>query len=158
MQSDDRKTSVGAHHKVRELNKLFASEASQSNFWNSQIQKHLLGILFPHTRHTLGDLGGWRALYDLSLKESGRDHSIYFERSKLSPQSKALLNSRPITALSNDWNECTYLSPRHFPIGVPITRFPETNLSYVSIWYSCRVATLAVDPANSSGKLVQRLF
>jgi len=101
LQSGDSETSVGAHHKVQELKQLFTSEASQSNFWDSQIQKHLLGILFPHTRHTLGDLGGWLALYDLSLIESGRGHSTYFRRSKDSSHPKALLNSRPLTALSN---------------------------------------------------------
>ena len=56
-------------------------------------------------------------LYDLSLKESGRGHSIYFRRSKHSPHSETLLNSRTLTALSNDSHDHTYLSLRHFLIG-----------------------------------------
>jgi hypothetical protein len=73
-------------------------------------------------------------LYDLSLKEYGRGHIIYFRSNKHFPHLEELLNSRTLTALSYDSNDHTYRSPRHFLIGAPVTSFPETNLSNVSLW------------------------
>jgi hypothetical protein len=60
----------------------------------------------------------------ISLKESGTGHNIYFRRSKHSSHSEALLNSRPLPALSNDSNDPTYLRPIYFLIGEPVTSFP----------------------------------
>ena len=130
MQSDNGTISVGAQYRGQELGKLFAR---QSNFWNSQIQKHLQGVLFPHTRHTLGDLGDWRALYDLLLKESVTGHCINFRCSKHCLHSETLLNFHSLRDLSNDSNDRTFLIPRHYLIGETVTSFPENKLSYMPV-------------------------
>jgi len=54
-------------------------------------------------------------------------------------QVEACLNSRPLTALSNEPNDPSYLSPGHFLIGSPLTSLPEpdftnTTMKSLSRW------------------------
>ncbi|XP_054257637.1 uncharacterized protein LOC128982723 [Macrosteles quadrilineatus] len=49
----------------------------------------------------------------------------------LSIQVEAMLNSRPLTALSSDPSEISVLTPGHFLIGAPLVALPEPHLSEV---------------------------
>lgn len=55
----------------------------------------------------------------------------YEELYTLLVQIEGLLNSRPLTPMSDDVNDLNYLSPAHFLIGAPIVALPEGN--YVEI-------------------------
>ena len=48
-------------------------------------------------------------------------------------QVETFLNSRTLTALSNDPNDLACLSPRHFLVAVRLSCFPEPKLSAVSV-------------------------
>nr|CAI5832090.1 unnamed protein product [Callosobruchus analis] len=55
---------------------------------------------------------------------------------------EGILNSRPITLLSNDPTNLAYLTPGHFLIGAPLTSYPEPDLTSVpenrlKFWKSC---------------------
>lgn len=55
------------------------------------------------------------------------------ELGTLLTQVQACLNSCPLTALSNDPNDLTYLSPGNFLIGAPLTSFPQPSLFDLSV-------------------------
>ncbi|XP_063529496.1 uncharacterized protein LOC134740806 isoform X1 [Cydia strobilella] len=57
-------------------------------------------------------------------------------------QFEAILNSRPLTPMSRDPSDMTYLTPGHFLTGSPLTSYPETditdvNVGRLSFWKQC---------------------
>lgn len=46
---------------------------------------------------------------------------------------EAILNSRPLIALSSDPNDLTYLSPGHFFIGTLLISYPEPDLAHFKV-------------------------
>lgn len=60
------------------------------------------------------------------------DASLTFEEATtLLIQIEAILNSRPITPLSSDPNDCSYLTPGHFLIGDSLISYPEPDLQHL---------------------------
>jgi len=55
------------------------------------------------------------------------------ERISLLTQVEAFQNSRTLTALSDDPNDLTRLSPGHFLVVAHLTSFPELKLSAISV-------------------------
>jgi hypothetical protein len=49
----------------------------------------------------------------------------------LTTQAEAMMNSRPLTPLTNDPSDLSALTPGHFLIGGPIAAVPEPELSYI---------------------------
>jgi hypothetical protein len=87
----------------------------RQNFRNLQIQKHLHGILFPHTSQMLGGLQKAGTCSVNHLRRVVGVTAFTFQAlSTLMTEEKACLNSHPLTALSNDPNNLTYLSPGNF--------------------------------------------
>jgi hypothetical protein len=69
-------------------------------------------------------------LYEILLKRLlGLTALTFKDLSTLLTPAKVCLNFHPLTALSNDKNDFTCLSPGHFLIGAPLTCFLEPNLS-----------------------------
>lgn len=61
------------------------------------------------------------------------------EMSTILTQIEAMLNSRPISPITNDIEDATALTPGHFLIGTPLKNVPETSLleikeNYLSRW------------------------
>jgi len=55
------------------------------------------------------------------------------EASTLVTQIETILNSRPLTAIFNDSNDLSYLSPGHFLIGTTLTSYPGVDLMEVKV-------------------------
>lgn len=67
------------------------------------------------------------------LKIVAGNASLNFEElSTLLTQVESILNSRPITPLSSDPNDLSFLTPGHFLIGCPLTDCPQERLSDVT--------------------------
>jgi hypothetical protein len=133
--SDIGTTFVGIHHELRELRKLSALEAHQSNrleFANSETMT--THFTTPHSPH-FGEL--WEAgmsSIKYHLKELVGIMACTFEElGTLLTHEQACLNSCPLTALSNDRNDLMYLSPGNFLIGAPLTSFPKPSLFDLSV-------------------------
>lgn len=76
------------------------------------------------------------------------------ELGTLLTQVQACLNSCSLTALFNDPNDLTYLSPGNFLISAPLTSFPQPSLFELSVVY---VAALATDPTTFLEEVIHRL-
>lgn len=121
---------VGARRELAELRKLFLSKAH-----NDIIQQFCAedNIKFSHIPPRSPHFGG---LWEAAVKSA--KHLLY--RSTLGvaltheqaltviTQVEAILNSRPITAMSSDPLDYNALTPGHFLIGGPLTSLVEPNL------------------------------
>lgn len=96
---------------------------------------------------SLTPLGG---LWEAAVKSTkyhlvrilGDTRVTYEEFYTILAQVKAILNSRPLCALSNDPSDLQSLAPGHFLIGAPLTAFPEKDLTQtpdnkLSFWKLC---------------------
>ncbi|XP_054259644.1 uncharacterized protein LOC128984366 [Macrosteles quadrilineatus] len=81
----------------------------QGGLWEGAIKsvKH-------HLRHVIGD-------HVLTLSEF----------MTLTTQVEAILNSRPLTPMSNDPSDVTVLTPGHFLVGAQLASVPDENLEEV---------------------------
>lgn len=62
----------------------------------------------------------------------GGAHLTFEEMQTTLCEIEAILNSRPLTPLSEDPNDLAYLSPGHFLVGTPLNSFPYSDLTDVN--------------------------
>jgi hypothetical protein len=83
-------------------------------------------------------VGGRREVFEIQEVKKSLYHwkiivskvvMTFEEFNTLITQIEACLNSRPLTALSNDPNDPRYLSPGHFLMGAPLTSLPEPDIT-----------------------------
>ena len=95
----------------------------------STFGKNITWLTIPPRTPNFGGL--WEAAVK-SLKRHmyrsiGRTQLFFEDFTKLSTQSEAILNARPINSVSNDDNDASVLTPGHFLTGRPITALPESK-------------------------------
>lgn len=134
MYSDNGTTFVGANKQLRELHDFVSSEQIQTNV------KHFLreqGTSWSFVPPNAPHFGG---LWEAAVKSAkhhmsrviGQAHLTFEEMSTVLCEIEAILNSRPLTPLSNDPNDLTYLSPGHFLVGTALNSIPSRDLHDVS--------------------------
>ncbi|XP_018312920.1 uncharacterized protein [Mycetomoellerius zeteki] len=121
---------VGAARELNELHKMFAEEQVQRKlndfFVETQIQWQNIPPNAPH-------FGG---LWEAAIKSAkyhmkriiGNASLNYDEMSTAITEMEAILNSRPISPMSNDPNDVQALTPGHFLIGQPLNSYSHPNL------------------------------
>ncbi|XP_072377743.1 uncharacterized protein [Diabrotica undecimpunctata] len=139
--SDNATNFLGAKNQLFELYNFLKNKETNSSIQeflaSSQIRWKTIPPRSPHH-------GG---LWESAIKSA--KHHIYrllgnlkitFEEfSTVLTQNEAVLNSRPICALSNDPSDFTYLTPGHFLIGRSLTSLPDQEYTSIpenrlSIW------------------------
>ncbi|XP_018398080.1 PREDICTED: uncharacterized protein LOC108776070 [Cyphomyrmex costatus] len=131
MYSDNGTNFIGANAALEKDKSIFHSEQSRRSIIDhvspEGIKWHFMPLRAPH-------FGG---LWESTVK-SFKNHfykmtteaaMTFDEASTLVVQIEAILNSRPLTALSEDPNDVSYLFPGHFLIGDTLTSYPEPDIT-----------------------------
>lgn len=128
--SDNGTNFVGAENDMKNVLKQIKSDERFLEFLSiNQITWHFSPPYGPN-------FGGlWEACVKqakLLLKRIiGNCHFTYESLSTVFVQVEAVLNSRPITPLSNDPNDFDALTPSHFLIGEALTALPQIDLRHI---------------------------
>ena len=126
---------VGTDHDLHDLFSMFRNEREITEIVNycttEQITWHFIP---PHAPH----FGGiWEAAVKCaktSLRHvAGNTTLRYDELTTLLTQVEDILNSRPLSPLSEDPNDLQPLTPAHFLIGTPLNSFPEPSTLHLPI-------------------------
>lgn len=128
--SDNGTTFVGAFNELSRFLKV-SSNSIESDLANKGIEFKFIPAYSPH-------FGGlWesavKSTKHLLRRVMGLTHLTYEELSTCLIQIEAILNSRPITPLSTDPSDLSYLSPSLFLIGRSLTSFPRPQITDVNI-------------------------
>jgi len=127
--SDNATNFVGANRYLKEIYDLFKSTEH-----NNEIQKQTANdgvewrFIPPRSPH----FGGlWEASVKSMKNLIGRvlseSHLTYEELNTILTRVEACLNSRPLTEMSSDPSDLTYLTPAHFLIGESLMAIPERD-------------------------------
>ncbi|GAB1858924.1 Integrase catalytic domain-containing protein [Camponotus japonicus] len=134
MYSDNGTTFLGAQKQLKELYNFYNTQHTQFEIkqflYNQKISWNFIPPNAPH-------FGG---LWEAAVKSAkyhmariiGKAHLTFEEMQTVLSEIEAILNSRPITALSEDPNDLAYLSPGHFLVGTTLNSFPCNNISDVN--------------------------
>ncbi|XP_046411950.1 uncharacterized protein LOC124175593 [Neodiprion fabricii] len=120
---------VGAN---AELQKLIRAATSEHNSFTKELAQ--LGITWRFNPPAAPHFGGlWEAAVKSTkfhLRRVIGDASLtYEEMSTVLSQIEACLNSRPLSALTDDPDDVSALTPGHFLIGAPLNALPESTLA-----------------------------
>ncbi|XP_066260797.1 uncharacterized protein [Euwallacea similis] len=129
--SDNGTNFVGANRELSELGSFLIKESRNlvDSCAREGVQWHFIPAQSPH-------FGGlWEAgvkSVKHHLKRVARNANLTFEQLiTLLAQIEAILNSRPLSPMSQDPNDLTPLSPAHFLIGRSTTELPDPDLQHV---------------------------
>lgn len=133
--SDNGTNFQGAANELRDLHRLLHSKSHQDQvdraLKESCIEWHFIPSHAPH-------FGGiWEAAVKTAknhLKRIIGDASLTFEEMcTVLTQIEAVINSRPLTPLSDDPNDLSYLTPGHFLVGDTLTAVPQQDVTHLPV-------------------------
>ncbi|KYN50043.1 hypothetical protein ALC62_00070, partial [Cyphomyrmex costatus] len=133
--SDNGLNFVGAKRKLDELYELFNNDITKRKIIEFTTMERIRWHFIPPRSPHMGGL--WEAAIKSTkfhLKRIIGEASLrYDELYTLLVQIEAVLNSRPLTPMSNDPQDLNVLTPAHFLIGCPLTSYPESDLNSLPI-------------------------
>lgn len=128
--SDNATNFIGAKNQIENFQTLFKSDQNVLKLTNNLANQNIVWHFIPPRSPHFGGL--WEAaVKSLKLHMTriiGNNLLCIETLLTYVTEIEGILNSRPITALSNDPNDINALTPAHFIIGEPITNLPEQNL------------------------------
>lgn len=127
---DNGRNFVGARRQLDELCRLFNDQNFQSSVSRQANEEQIEFRFIPARSPNFGGL--WESAvksFKLLFKRTiGLRTLLFDEMSTILTQLEAVLNSRPLTPLSNDPDDFEALTPGHFLIQRPLTAIPEPDL------------------------------
>ncbi|XP_029165862.1 uncharacterized protein LOC114936731 [Nylanderia fulva] len=133
--SDNVTNFVGANRELENLRKLFNQEEHQRKIIDTTSSKGIKWHFIPPRAPHFGGL--WKAavkLFKNYFYKVASEAALTFEKaSTLTTQTEAILNSRPLSALSSDSNDLNYLSSGHFFVGSSLISYPEPDITQIRI-------------------------
>ncbi|XP_031334025.1 uncharacterized protein LOC116164038 [Photinus pyralis] len=129
--SDNGTNFVGANKELKNVIKLLSNSEFSEYFRQNSIDWKFMP---PHSPH----FGG---LHEAAVKSAktimkrviGNSHLTYEQLATVFVQIEAVLNSRPITPLSEDPNDLTALTPGHFLIGDVLRCVPQEDNTHIPV-------------------------
>ncbi|XP_050313689.1 uncharacterized protein LOC126748481 [Anthonomus grandis grandis] len=142
--SDNATNFLGASNQIKEIFDFFKNSDNSSKLETFTATQ---GIEFkfipPRSPH-------WGGIWESAIKSVkyhikrliGESRMTYEQFSTILCEIEAILNSRPLSALSNDPNDLTPLTPGHFLIGTSLTSIPEKDITAIpenrlKYWQRC---------------------
>ncbi|KAI8116952.1 hypothetical protein CVS40_11069 [Lucilia cuprina] len=125
--SDNATNFIGAANSLNEIHKLFSEKEHCKNVDEFCAQKNIEWLNIPARSPHVGGL--WEACVKSVKKHFYKvteGTMTYEELYTLMTQIESVLNSRPLTPLSNDPNDFQVLTPGHFLIGEPFNTFNDS--------------------------------
>ncbi|XP_017473117.1 PREDICTED: uncharacterized protein LOC108364067 [Rhagoletis zephyria] len=134
MMSDNGKTFIGAQRATERDFVKFLNECSADIVKKYATQ----GIKWQYIQPSAPHVGGlWESAvksFKIHLKKTAATHKFTFEEfTTLLVRMEAVLNSRPLSALSQNPADMTALTPGHFLRGAPLLAIPEPNAEDLSL-------------------------
>lgn len=131
--SDNGTNFVGASNQLKEIQNFFkkrnTSDCFQDYLTQNEIKWKFIPPRSPH----------WGGLWESAIKSAkfhlvrlvGNAKLTYEELSTVLCQVESIMNSRPLSQLSNDPSDLNALTPGHFLIGNALTAHPERDITHI---------------------------